>query len=883
MNSVPSRARIRTLLRLGVIACAHSSTQTLAASQASTEPATQAIAPRPDTATQEAEPTQAAKKAKPAEALSDLPIVRLRVKPTSEDQGVRTFDADRLRKAPMIGNDINSVLRLSPRVQVSNTQDSSLTQGEIAPAELSINGAKPYQNLFLLDGLSLNNDLDPAAKDPAHYADVPGASLGMPIDKELVCDVELLDSNIKAEYGGFQGGVVKAELCDARRSLGGRVTWKLARSGWTNIYVDPARADALAQSNSETLQPRWNKQFWTFSGEARPTRTLGVVMQASIARSEIPLKGFASNQTPGDPSLSNKTQLREQQDVMAKISWRATDQTNTWLTLRHQPLDDRYFNINGRDTEFDIRGGGTLVAAGASTNFESWTVRQELSWSDMQNSRRGVVPYMRVWSWSAADKNWGDGSRGTTAISTEGAWGNVDTTQQTKSYSLRAAAKRAIPAWGWDHLLRGGLQLSQREADYSRPNDHLVYLGTTAYRVATNTCTSPLGVVDTESCSLARSNRFPTSGQFWRFRDNYQAGSFHVEAGQYGLWLEDRATRGSLTLTAGLRADRDELAGQATLAPRLSGQWQLDDQKHSVVEFGLNRYYGRSFFNAALREKRETLKVTQTRRASDWAWVDSERSLPTNSLAEMEVPYDDEAVLGLRQRLGQHLGGTLKWVHRESRDQLVRVRLRDTSGTFSNNQYFRYENSGRGSADVVSLELMGTLAHDWLGARHGLEFGTGWTRTRSNHVDYEALLAEGDADRDIVFKGQVIRYSQLPADNFNRPLMANLSLVSDWLAQGISLSQSFRWTGGYRRVANTGKTETRGTDVLDVFSETPFPSAYSWDIALRWRPNWGFQRPFMQLTVSNLTNKRNIISISSTGIVNYETGRSATVQMGYEF
>lgn len=815
-----------------------------------------------------------------AAPLQVLPVVR--VQASAELPGVKYFDTDQVRKLPILGNDITSVLRLSPRVQVSNTRDSALTQGEIAPAEISINGAKPYQNLFLLDGLALNNDLDPAVKDASHYADIPGATLGMPIDKELICSLELLDSNISAEHGRFEGGVVKAELCDARRAFGGRVTFKMARSAWTNIFVDPARASALELSSSEDLQPRWDKQFWTVSAEARPDDKLGVVMQASYARSEIPLRGFVSTQTPGDASLAQKTQLREQKDAMAKFTWRASERMQAWLTLRRQPLDDSYFNINGRDTEFTIQGGGTLVAGGAVTNLGAWTLRQELSLSDMENSRRGVVPYMRVWSWSATDKNWGDGSRGTSSISTEGAWGNVDSSQKTHTYTLRATANAPRPAWGWNHQLRGGLELTRRDAQYSRPNDHLVYLGTTAYRVATTTCTSPTGVVDTESCSLARSLRFPNSGQFWRYRDNYQAGAFQVQAAQYALWLENRATRGDLSLTLGLRGDRDELAGQATLAPRLSGQWVLDGERRSTLEFGLNRYYGRSFFNAALREKRETLKVTQTRRASDWAWVDGERALPMNSLADLNVPYDDEAVLGLRRHLGVDTVATIKWVHRESRDQVVRARVRDTSGAYANNQFYRYENSGRGSADVVSLEFAGQLARNWLaGGRHHWELGTGWTRARTNHVDYETTLAETDSDRDILYQGQVIRYSDLPADNYNRPWSARLTLSSEW--EQLSLSQMLRWTGGYRRVANTGKTEVRGTQELDVFSETAFPSTFSWDISLRWQARWGTHRPFAQLTVGNLTNKRNIIMVSSAGVVTYETGRSAAVQVGYEF
>lgn len=809
----------------------------------------------------------------------ELPAVRAKAK--AEESNGKRLEAETLKRLPIANNDISSALRLSPRVQVSTTRDSALTQGEIAPAEISINGAKPYQNLFLLDGQSLNNDLDPAFKNPNDYADIPGASLGMPVDLELLCSLELLDSNIGAEHGGFQGGVIKAELCDARRKFGGRVTLKLARSAWSKIFVDPARESELELSATEDMQPRWDKQFWTLSAEGKPSKTLGLVAQTSYARSVIPLRGFTATQPAGDAALEAKEQKREQQDAMVKLSWTPDKQTRAWLSLRHQPLEDRYFNVNGKDTEFDIRGGGSQLSGGLQLEAGGWNWRQELSHSEMENSRRGVVPYLRTWAWSAGDKDWGNGTRGSNSISLEGAWGNVDTVQKTSSYQLSLSQLQTSELLGLVHRVRAGLALSRREAFYERPNDHHVYVP--ANRSATSTCTAPNGWMETESCSLTPSLRYPTTGQYWRVRDLYQKGKFEVEAGQYGLWMEDRMERGPLRLTLGLRADRDELAGKGTIAPRLAGRWVLDEAERSQLEFGLNRYYGRSFFNAALREKRETLKLQQTRNAADWTWMDGARALPLNRLKDLEVPYDDEAVLGLSQGLGKRTRLSLKWVHRESRDQLTRVRERDTSGQYANNQAYVYTNNGRGSADTLSLELSGSLEEAWLGARHSWDIGTGRSQVRSNHNDYETSLAEADADRLIFFKGKLMHYSELPADNFNRPWSVRGTLQSDWQQARISLFQMLRWTGAYRRVANTGRTQLHEGQPVDVFGETPFNSNFSWDVSLRWEPHFGIHRPFVQLSLTNLTNRKNLISISSTGVSTYEAGRAATVQVGYAF
>ncbi len=812
--------------------------------------------------------------------LDTLPHVSVRA---TYEPGSTSTDAPTLRRLPAPNNDIISVLRQSPSLRFSNRRDSALTQGELAPPEISIHGAKPYQNLFLLDGLSLNNDIDPVSRVATSVADVPGNPLGMPIDKELICELQLLDSSIGAEYGNFQGGVVKAELCEARAALAGRVTLKLARSAWQTLYVDPADAAALAQSTSEDRQARWDKQFWTVQLEGRPTAELGLVAQGSYAQSKIPLRGYAASMTPGDESLAAKEQRRTQRDGLVKLTWRPDARTSAWLSVREQPLADRYFIVNGRDSNFEVLGGGRAISTGAQHVLGDWTLRHDLNVNEVQQSRRGDTDYFRVWSWSADDKNWGDGTRGATSISTEGNWGDIDSRQRSAAYKLKLVHDAPIQALGGQHRLSAGLELSRRDAFYSRPEALVAYIGTTAYRVATTTCTSPLGVVDTEACSMAPSARFPTSGQFWRYRDVYRAGSFDVQAGQYALWLQDAMRWGALDVRAGLRADRDELARTAVLAPRLSASWAFGPRRATTLDAGLNRYYGRSLFGMVVREKQATLQTQEQRRASDWAWVPSGQSLPANRLKDLDVPYDDELRLGARHRFlgGLTLAGS--WVHREAREQVTRVRERDTSGAYANNQVYSYNNNGRGSADTLSLSLSPLKPFKALSGLHHWQVSMGHSQQRSNHNTYDDTLTDAEANELILYRGQVIRYSERPVENFNAPWAAHAQVLSEFPAADISLTQTLRWQGGYQRVVDTGRTETRDGVPLAVHELTRFPGTLSWDISLRWEPHVGRHRPFVQLSVSNLSNRRNVIAISTTGIVSYEAGRAATLQVGYGF
>lgn len=806
-----------------------------------------------------------------------LPLVRTRARPLAEHGGIKSFDARQLRDFPGANGDLGALLRLSPQVQFDNAQRSALTQGEIAPADISINGAKFYQNLFLLDGLSLNNDLDPGTGNPLHFADVPGAPQGLPVDRDLVCELELHDSNVSARYGDFQGGVLKASLCEAGPRFKGRISLGLSRSDWTELMVDPKQRAALENSTSHRLQPSWAKQSWRAHLQGRPLPELGITLNLSRTQSLIQLRGYAASMSPGDSSLQDKQQRRSQEDAVVKFDWRPGPDVHAWLTLRQQPSRQRYFIQNSRSSDFDLDDSGHALSAGLSHSLGALRLRHDLSQTLMRDSRRSDVPYLRTWSWSE-DKSWGDKSRGPTAISVEGSWGNIDSEQKTLAYALQADLSEAWRALGAEHRLSAGLDLRQRSGSYLRRNEHHVYLPSDL--VATRSCTAPDGRIDSDGCSLAASARLPNSGQMFRARDLYQQGGFEVQAGQYALWLEDAMRWQRLELRAGLRAGRDELAGAATFSPRLAGSWRFDQADRSRLNFGLNRYHGRSFFAAALQEKRETLRLTQTRGA-DWRWLDGAAAKPSNRLEDVDVPYDDELMLGAEHRFGGlQLGG--KWVHRESRRQLTRSRLPDSSGQYASKQPYVYTNLGRGSSDTLSLELSAQREARWLAGLHSWSLGLNRSRVRSNHNEYQDALSDSEADELVSFRSQPVRRSELPADNYNRPWTARFSLSSRWPASGWSLSQFLRWQGGYRKIAATGKTVPHGEQLLEVVDETDFPATVSWDLNLRWQASVGRHRPFVALSVENLSNRRNVIN-NTGGTVLYEQGRSASLQAGYEF
>ncbi|MFO3704116.1 secretin and TonB N-terminal domain-containing protein [Xanthomonas codiaei] len=236
--------------------------------------------------------------------LAPLRIGAQRTFPYSEGMAL---DQAYLDAAPRGESDLATLLRINPSVQFSDTARSSRNAGEIRPADFSINGAPFYQNLFLIDGISFNNDIDPVFNNPDHYADVPSQSQGIAVDTDLLEGVTVYDSNVPAAYGNFTGGVVDAQTRRAGEQLHGKVWFRMARSVWNDIIVPEGQEQDFEQSASSDFQPEFDKFKLGVRLEGRTAGGIGLIGTVTQTRSDIPLRGYAA----GEESASDANRSRE--------------------------------------------------------------------------------------------------------------------------------------------------------------------------------------------------------------------------------------------------------------------------------------------------------------------------------------------------------------------------------------------------------------------------------------------------------------------------------------------------------------------------------------------------------------------------------------------
>lgn len=133
------------------------------------------------------------------EVTTEAPAVQLA---SSDISAVVT--ANTVRELPLNGRSWTDLAALQPGVDTIQTQPTFATGADRGNRgfgqQLTISGARPQQNNYRLDGVSLND-----------YANgAPGSVIGGNLGVDAIQEFSVLTSNYSAEYGKTSGGVVNA-------------------------------------------------------------------------------------------------------------------------------------------------------------------------------------------------------------------------------------------------------------------------------------------------------------------------------------------------------------------------------------------------------------------------------------------------------------------------------------------------------------------------------------------------------------------------------------------------------------------------------------------------------------------------------------------------
>src|SRR5437660_7839543 len=121
-------------------------------------------------------------------------------------------NATTVRELPLNGRSWTDLANLQPGVLRAETHPSQDVNRGFG-AQLSISGARPQQNNYSLDGVSINDDSNGG----------PGSILGQNLGVDAIQEFSVLTSNYSAEYGFTSGGVINAVTRSGTNTFHGSV------------------------------------------------------------------------------------------------------------------------------------------------------------------------------------------------------------------------------------------------------------------------------------------------------------------------------------------------------------------------------------------------------------------------------------------------------------------------------------------------------------------------------------------------------------------------------------------------------------------------------------------------------------------------------------
>src|SRR5258706_7583994 len=139
------------------------------------------------------------------------------------------IDDKQIRDLPLNGRSFQQLALLQPGVTSALAAGNDVVGGR-AP-KITINGARPEQNSFLLDGSDINNV----------YNKTPGSVAGVLLGVETVQEFQVLTNSYSAEFGRSSGGIINAITRSGTNKLHGNLFEYLRNSALdAKNYFDPA-------------------------------------------------------------------------------------------------------------------------------------------------------------------------------------------------------------------------------------------------------------------------------------------------------------------------------------------------------------------------------------------------------------------------------------------------------------------------------------------------------------------------------------------------------------------------------------------------------------------------------------------------------------------
>jgi hypothetical protein len=672
----------------------------------------------------------------------------VRVLAEKQQAGKTTIEGQELHSLPSHTGSITEAIKGFSNVQFSNDEISSLTGGEIRPPRVTISGAKPYENNFLIDGMSVSNTLNPSGLgtdgDSVLHSNlqVNGADQTIFYDTGLVDTVTVYSSNVPAKYGGFLGGVVAAELVDPRMDRWhGKVEGRHTRSEWFDLRaVDD---DSVSSAN----QPRF-RQYGLFGSLDGPiSENAALLFAVSRRESVIPLRVMEQ-----DGSIYDKQQIRLNENYFARLLLQPTDDVKLTLDGTYAPYMEKRWKPKWIDSDWESENKAWRLAGALDLATRIGDLTAKAAYSQNGYSRDSLRNhYEQVIGTSLPSEEWV--YRG----------GVGDATVENRSLDLM-------------------LGLDFKEMD----------TGLGLWRVSSGMDFSSVVTDMWNEETWMDLGVYPKSGNWTQTHSQYMEYDQTKSLNTFGWYAQAQIELGRLTLVPGLRLDYDDFSHNTDFSPRLKAEFDTMDDGRLRLVAGANRYHGKQLRAYAFDRHRPSITYqykpgvppSGPKYSVDYSY----------QAKDLKTPYSDEVMAGVLGEVGG-IEYSLELVHRDHRQQVISKKFGDDTFTLTND--------GKSTYDGLTLSLARSFAPPKLG-EHKLTLGATKSVTRTFNGAFDSdIILDNPARKSgveyfynynqVYFNGEIIDRADMPADNYNAPLVLTLSWLGSFYDDRLRLNWVSRW------------------------------------------------------------------------------------------
>lgn len=746
-------------------------------------------------------------------------------------------------------SNISDLLSYQPAVRTAIDGQNSLTQGEITPQNISFHGDRYYNNNFMINGISSNDNINPIGYGSAGALDrgrtytisPEGLPAGHPqafwISPELLERVEIYDSNIPSEFGQFTGGVVNAELKepDASRTSGA-ISYRHTRSAWTKFHLEGEYKDEFYRANSPLMQPKFVKHQYHFHLNQPVNHQSALIFAYDRQDAFIPQH---------QQYLKLETKQRRRAETLLLSYKNEWNENNTLLSnLIYSPHSGDYYLDNVKNGGFRESGGGWLANLKWKHHNHFGLLTSEIAYRNNKNQTQYDAAHLRDYyvtksiNWLSQLSDFGEEWN----IASEGGIGTRFTQQKQLSlkqavdfhpFSAMATSHEFSAGWEWKY---SQAKLTQKE--FASRVAYYHYLKGEPF--SATDCTE---CIPGEQYAKSKIYWYPVHGK--------------VNHGRLALYLQDKIKLHDLAITAGLRAEKGQFLKAWLFAPRLSLDYDLQGKDQTHLIGGYNRYYADDLLDYQLRSNFNFRGEFERPEDSYHGWDYKTTQLTPHKNAKLKTPYSDEVNIGISQKIANSLL-ELKWVQRDSKRQFM-------TAMENSEPYARWlTNGGKNKSHSVSLQLKNQEAIRLPWVALNWKTMVSYQKSRSNQTsDYTQRDWQMYHLSKILYKGKLQNIDQMPAQTFNDPWRASIQLESHFPKLNLAWTQQLNYTSGARTYERTGfscNTTIKGCGnyegrVVKV-TEYKYPREITLDWAFVWKKHLAqHQAISINLSVFNVLNQ----------------------------